>query len=203
MRLSTDIQVARIYWLRGNHPRGTYAVTDPPAAGWRYAFLLDGNTALDPHTYQAYELPSGCLELRGADMEPYWNKDSMLEAIREGWRWSVDEASKALMTRVFEALGEEAPEIVSTASAAPRKGKAMAGDGVLKPVKRSSKRGAFLLELVNAGGSMSLKALERRFNMTRNNALSYLYMLRKDHGVGYALGGGRVTLSIPDGELWI
>ena len=205
MKLSEDIEFLRIYWVRGSHPRGSYAIADPPVGGWQNAFLLDGRVALDPYTCTIYDLPPTCNELQLAERSPYWNRMSALTAMRNGWRRSTDDAAKAVMARVFEALGEQAPETVAAdfvGRPKARRGKPQAEGGLLKPVKRASKRGRFLEALVDAGGSSALEDLQTKFRMTRNNALSYLHMLRKDHGIGYALGNGRVTLTIPEGELW-
>ena len=35
--------------------------------------------------------------------------------------------------------------------------------------------------------------------MTRSNALSYLYMLQKDHGIGYELVGDIASINLPNG----
>ncbi len=69
-----------------------------------------------------------------------------------------------------------------------------------KPMRRDGKRAQFLLfalEIVAAGRTITVRELMDKFGMTRNNALSYLFQLNKDQGVGYKLSGDAVTLTLP------
>ena len=66
-----------------------------------------------------------------------------------------------------------------------------------KPVKRSGKRGKFLQWFLEGEGSRSVREAMAEFGMSRSNALSYLYMLQKDHGIGYELVGDIATIKLP------
>ncbi len=48
-------------------------------------------------------------------------------------------------------------------------------------------------------GTRSVREAMAEFSMTRSNALSYLYMLQKDHGIGYDLVGDTATVKLPEG----
>jgi len=63
--------------------------------------------------------------------------------------------------------------------------------------KVSSKRGKFLKWFLDNDNSRSIREVMAEFTMTRSNALSYLYMLQKDHGIGYVLVGDIATVELP------
>ena len=64
-------------------------------------------------------------------------------------------------------------------------------------MKRSSKRGKILeFFMPNA---RSIREAMAEFGHTRSNVLSHLFMLQKDHGVGYTLVGDAATVALPPG----
>ena len=49
------------------------------------------------------------------------------------------------------------------------------------------------------GGFCTLAQITEHFDIARSNALSYLYNLHKDHGLGYAVDGDNVVLWLSPG----
>jgi hypothetical protein len=68
-----------------------------------------------------------------------------------------------------------------------------------KPVPREGKRGKFLAWFLEKGGSASVREAMAEFGISRSNALSYLFLLKKDHGIGYELVGDSASIALPKG----
>ncbi|AKQ75806.1 hypothetical protein FDH82_gp16 [Roseobacter phage RDJL Phi 2] len=200
-----------IYWVLGDTPRHAEhrnVVRSPPCSGWQHAVVVRGDkrsTIFCPFSMEAHTVPNGAGELTGAK-EPRdpMPKARLIELIQNKWKecqsmgWSRDYDTAALVLRK---LGGEVP--VQTMKGGEedtrKKGGKDTASKLLKPVKRSSKRGKFLEWFLEAGGSCSVREAMAEFGMSRSNALSYLYMIQKDHGIGYVLVGDIATVSLPDG----
>lgn len=135
--------------------------------------------------------------------------------------WDSDYANTA---RLLRALGSEAPaedewlRLAPTARLGPelasgatsevavpkvRKdagGKAPTVEGLKKPVKREGRKGEVLsFFMAKEGNCGSITEATTKFGITRSNLLSQMFMLRKDHNVGYAVEGDSATIQLPEG----
>lgn len=80
----------------------------------------------------------------------------------------------------------------------PSGGKAPeATGGLKKPVKRAGRKGEILAAVL--GGQGSAAALEKQFGISRSNLLSQLFLLRKEHNIGYTANGDAVAVQLPEG----
>lgn len=211
MQVAEGLEWLHIYWLKGvapKHAQYRNSVTDPPCAGWQHAFVLRGekrSTIFCPYSFQAYTMPNHSAEMMHAE-EP--KKDFRLDWLRDmverkwkhyqGWGMQLDYDTCAL---VLKRLGLEVPAQVMTGGGEDdrKKGGKEVGSALLKPVKAGSKRGKFLRWFLDGEGSRSVREAMAEFSMTRSNALSYLYMIQKDHGIGYELVGDIATVTLPEG----
>lgn len=142
---------------------------------------------------------------------------------RRGWLSS----DFATTERLLKALGSEAPsegewarlaptarmgpelasgsDVAPTYVAKPRKdtgGKApdAAVQGLKKPVKREGRKGEVLDFFMSKEGNCgSILEATTKFGITRSNLLSQMFMLRKDHNIGYAVDGDSATIQLPEG----
>lgn len=208
--LADELQWARIYWIAGSPKRGqeySPAVSAPPCSGWCGAVIVPGpkrSTLFCPYTFEAFTVPNDCGELRGAKMDEAMDPKRLANLMREKWAimqargWHKDYDTAAL---VFKRLGEPVPEqmLKGGEEDTRKKGGKEAETSLTKPVKLEGKRGRFLAWFLGKGGSASVREAMAEFGMSRSNVLSYLYMLKKDHGLGYELVGDTATVRLPEG----
>ncbi|KFH18459.1 hypothetical protein ELZ19_06945 [Brucella abortus] len=213
MQVAEGLEWLHIYWVRGDVPKNMratyrYEVKDPPCSGWQHAFVIRGekrSTIFCPYSFDAHTVRNDCAELMGA-VEPKgdFRLEFMLGLMRKNWDemqgrgWIKDYDTAAL---VFRRLGSEVPLQVMRGGEEDtrKKGGKDVANTLEKPVKLSGKRGKFLLWFLEGGGSRSVREAMAEFSMSRSNALSYLFMLRKDHGIGYELVGDVATVMLPEG----
>lgn len=209
--LTDDLGWGVVYFARGDRSPGARVneVTDPPFPGYGQVFIMDGERACTlfcPFTFQAFTVSHRSMEyasLKNAQALP--SRERLADHLKSKWldwaRLSV-RVDFGMAAVVLKKLGYEAPaitELVVAESDRPtrRKGKEL-GEELKKPVKKNSKRGKFLAWfLADGAGPKSIQAAMAEFDMTRNNALSYLFMLNKDHGIGYILSGNTATVMVP------
>jgi len=200
-----------IYWVLGDMPRHSShrnAVKSPPCSGWQHALVLRGekrSTIFCPFSMEAHAVPNGAGELTGAK-EPRdpMPKAKIIKLLQDKWKecqsmgWTRDYDTAALVLRK---LGAEVPAqtLKGGEEDTRKKGGKETASKLLKPVKRSSKRGKFLEWFLEADGHCSVREAMAEFGMSRSNALSYLYMIQKDHGIGYTLVGDIAHVTLPDG----
>lgn len=79
-------------------------------------------------------------------------------------------------------------------AARPRDGGKPAALHLLKPVKPNSKRARFLRYCAEPRTVAETMA---HFRITRPNVMAYCAALNRDHGIGYALESGTITLTVP------
>ncbi len=224
--LTDRLRWATIYWVVGapsKYDSYQNEVRDPPNAGYGLAYVIEGerrSTIFCPTTFLAYNVSNDCAELDRArkadpakDDEPNWSgtlsreyrPDVMEELLRRRWRELQTmglERDYDVAAIVFRELGLEVPAQIMKGGEEDkrRKGGKDVGSALLKPVNPDGKRGRFLAWFLEGDGcSRSVREAMAEFSMTRSNALSYLYMLRKDHGIGYDLVGDMATVTLPDG----
>ncbi len=210
MQVAEGLEWRHIYWVRGTMPRGVRfrnAVTDPPCSGWQHAFVLTGekrSTIFCPYSFDAHTVPNDCLEVAQSAESKEYRPDWLHDLMKRKWDqfqtlgWQKDYDTCALILR---RLGLPVPAQIMTGGGEDdrKKGGKEVGSALLKPVKRDGKRGRFLAWFLEGGGSRSVREAMAEFSMTRSNALSYLYMLQKDHGIGYTLVGDVAAVTLPDG----
>lgn len=113
-----------------------------------------------------------------------------------GWQKDFDTAAM-----VLRALGREVPIRIAPEGAEPDKpsGGSAADDvlGLIKPVKRDGRRGQVLNFFLKE--PRSIREAMAEFGVTRSNVLSQLYLLNKEHGIGYALVGDAARITLPAG----
>ena len=211
MQVAEGLEFWQVYFVRGTvpkHSRHKNAISDPPHAGWGHAFVIPGekrSTIFCPYSFQAYTVPNDCMETHSFS-EPrdpfrleWWEKHFPTKwAMMQKWGFQRDYDTCAL---VLKKLGLPVPADVMTGGGEDtrKKGGKATGSKLLKPVKADGKRGKFLQWFLDGDGSRSVREAMAEFGMTRSNALSYLYMLQKDHGIGYELVGDMATVTLPDG----
>jgi hypothetical protein len=215
--LPDDLRYHQVYYVRGTAPKqwrakgAPYFVKDPPNSGYSAAFLIGkpgakNVTIFCPFTLEASAVPADCAEVRDckqlelsvagmrrlvAIMRTKWDMCQ-----RFGYLRSYDVAAL-----VLKRLGEPVPaDLLKGGETDDRvRGGKPVSDELLKPVKRAGKRGKFLEWFLAENGPRSILEGMAELDMGRSNVLSYLFMLNKDHGLGYSLVGGRVEILLPDG----
>lgn len=209
--LTDELGWGRVYFARGDRSPGARVneVTDPPFPGYGQIFILDGEkscTLFCPFTFQTFTVSHRSMEyasLRTASALP--SAEQLATFIKAKWlEWASMSARVdfGMAAMILKKLGYEAPAITELAAIendkpTRRKGKELE-EQLKKPVKKNSKRGKFLAWfLADGAGPKSIQAAMAEFDMTRNNALSYLFMLNKDHGIGYVLSGNTATVMVP------
>lgn len=138
---------------------------------------------------------------------PWDNKrhDLLLDMILKAWdmagRLSLPSKDYDTAAMVIAMLGGEVPLRTIPEGAEPDKprgGKEVDTVlGLLKPVKRKGRRGEVLAFFLP--GARSIREAMAEFGVTRSNLLSQLYLLNKDHGIGYTLTGDAATITLPAG----
>lgn len=215
--LPDGLRYHQVYYVRGTAPKqwrakgAPYFVKDPPNSGYSDAFLIGKPDARNvtifcPFTLEASTVPTDCGELRGCEqLEPSVASMRRLVAMmREKWdsyQGFGFARSYDVAALVLKRLGEPVPADLLKGGETDdrvRGGKSVGGE-LLKPVKRAGKRGKFLEWFLAGGEPRSILEGMAELSMGRSNVLSYLFMLNKDHGLGYSLVGGRVEIHLPDG----
>jgi len=210
MLVADGIEWMRIFWVKGSAPkRARFAngISDPPCMGWQHAFVIKGekrSTIFCPFSFNAYSVSNNSSEIAGAVEPKEFRLDHMYKLIKDkwasmqSWGWQKDYDTCTLL---LKRLGLEVPAQILTGGGEDtrQRGGKEVMSALLKPVKASSKRGKFLQWFMDSEGSRSVREAMAEFSMTRSNALSYLYMIQKDHGIGYSLVGDIATIEMPAG----
>lgn len=204
-------------------------VKNPPNSGWSHAFLIDKGgklvTLFCPFTLESFQVTRNCGELASMSMDARyvpnpkypstniedgwkpWTKAreaGLLKIILDNWamagRLSLPNRDFDIAAMVILQLGGEVPLRVIAEGAEPDKprgGKEADVLGLLKPVKKGSKRGLVLDFFLPQ--PRSIREAMAEFSTTRSNILSHLFILQKDHGIGYTLTGDAASIQLPAG----
>lgn len=207
---------------------GAGEIKNPPCNGHSSAFLIDKGAKLVvifcPYTMESFQVSrkdgdllsmTRELEYTNNPNEPGtytpigykpWSHDRtdrLVKCILDNWairtKFSLptDYDTAALVLRMLNA---EVPLHVRKESDDPEKlrgGKEADVLGLLKPVKKDSKRGLVLQFFLPQ--PRSIREAMAEFGYSRSNVLSHLFILQKDHGIGYALTGDAATITLPAG----
>lgn len=207
--IGEGMEYRRIYWMLGPNPRGgvgVYAVKDPPTSGWQNAIVILGekrSTIFCPFSLNSWTVPNHCAELTNAKHQPF-DAEWFAKAIPRIWAenqafgYQKDYDTCAMVLR---RMGLPVPDQIMRGGEADVrvKGGKTVAKKLEKPVKLKGKRGQFLLWFLEGGGSRSIREAMAEHGMSRSNALSYLYMIQKDHGIGYELVGDMAHIKMPEG----
>lgn len=204
-------------------------VKSPPCSGWSHAFLIDKGgkmvTLFCPFTLEGFQVTRTCAELssmcmdtryKPSDKNPMLNvedgyqqwtqerQDRLLKIVLSNWdmagRLSLPSKDFDTAAMVINMLGGSVPLRIVPEGAEPDKprgGKEADVLGLLKPVKKESKRGQVLQFFLPQ--PRSIREAMAEFGTTRSNILSHLFILQKEHGIGYSLAGDAATITLPAG----
>jgi len=214
---------SKIYWTYGAAPRDAppSCVDDPPSSGWSSVLVLEdgpNRLVLCPWSLRSYRIVPGSHEwssMHGildpeTDAEKVeWFGAHLVRKWAECARHGLANVDWDLAARVMRMLGVEPPSEAEVAAIPiapyakppkPPQAKQQGGGEAkapFKPVKRQGRKGE-VLEAILAGKT-SVEALTGQFGITRSNLLSQLFLLRRDHGIGYTVSGDQLALQVPEG----
>lgn len=204
-------------------------VKSPPNAGWSHAMLIDKGgklvTLFCPYTLESYQVSRNSMEIMSMSMDIRYvpNPKNPMNNVEDGWQeWTVDRQDRLLKivvsawemagrlslpnkdydtaAVVISMMGGNVPLRVIPEGAEPDKprgGKEADVLGLLKPVKKESKRGLILQFFLPQ--PRSIREAMAEFGYSRSNVLSHLFILQKDHGIGYTLTGDAAAITLPAG----
>lgn len=210
--IADGVEWRRIFWVSGSMPNSSSyrnVVSNPPCNGWQSALVILGDkksTVFCPYSFESFQLPNDCAELRGS--KPNDVDDKRRLWVRDFLKKKWDEFQTLGLTKdydtaavVFRRFGLEPPvQLIKGGEEDVReKGGKQPERTLLKPVRRKGKRGQFLQYFLDNFGSRSVRETMADLEMTRSNVLSYLFMLHKDHGIGYTLVGDTAEITFPEG----
>jgi len=213
-KLTDKLSWGRIFWVCGTTPKNMTRndVTDPPTNGQQCVFVFPGEKhwmAFCPISFTSYRLTVGGMEQKSFEgPTTEYSKEYLSEWLTQSWKkfaTSNYQVDYNMAARVLKELGAPIPTAMPTAKEGEedkeRGGKPTA-DKLLKPVKRTSKRGKVLEWFIETGEARSIREAMAEFEASRSSVLSYLHNLNKDHGIGYRLIGDTalVELPVPDGD---
>ncbi len=212
-RIAEGIYWGRTYFYTGPIPTKDRTISQgtetPPWGGWGNVLVIDKGaklvTILCPHQLESFQVGRNCIEVVGMvpakepcdldKLEAYINR-AWQQAGLYSWQRDFDTAAMVLQT-----LGRTVPIRIIPEGAEPEKprGGSQADDvlGLLKPVKRSGRRGQVLAFFLV--GTRSIREAMAEFGVTRSNLLSQLWLLNKEHGIGYEIVGETATVTLPAG----
>lgn len=210
-KITDKLSWGRIFWVCGTTPKNMTRndITDPPTNGQQCVFAFPGEKhwmVFCPITFTSYRLVVGNLEQASFEGGTVKHSNEYLgEWLTQTWKkfaangYQVDYNMAA---RVLKELGAKIPTVVPSAKEGEEqkdRGGKPVEDKLLKPVKRTSKRGKVLEWFLETGEARSIREAMAEFECSRSSALSYLHNLHKDHGVGYRLIGDTALVELPPG----
>lgn len=202
-------------------------VEDPPTSGWSTTYVLyePGGatvTLFNPYSFKTHTVSTGSAEY--ATLKPcphdhadfaarvpadahmsatscHWQRATMLHNWKGHMRGDEPRDFETA-AKVLKMIG--GPDMSAKASkrsaAQPVSAGKPVAETLVKKVKRKGRKGEVLAFFVDADGHRgNLNALTEKLGIDRKNALSQLYLLKKDHGIGYAISGDEVQVTMPEG----
>lgn len=213
---------------RGNNGL-RHEVREPPHGGWGHCLVIDREfddrgkaakmvTLFSLNYFDSWQVSRGCLEYQGLvhpDLHQiksgkrteeeclqraisYYTKimpEKWVEILGYGWT-QKDFDTAALILRK---LGLPVPLIERQDGQTDRVsgGKEVSKVGLAKPVKANSRKGQVLAFFWPE--TKSIRECMAEMGISRSNVLSQLYLLQKDHGIGYELRNDAAHITMPDG----
>ncbi len=215
VELPEGLTYQQVYYIDGAVPkrmRGmwpAYLIKNPPNSGLSFAFILGKQDAKRVTVFCPFTLESSTVKADAGELmehEPEAMTERRLAYLVElvQTRWAECQArgyqrDYAVATAVLKALGAAVPKQLVKGGGEDKRerGGKSAGTLLLKPVSSKSKRDKFLVWFLEEGGLRTVREAMVEFGMTRSNVLSYLYILNKDHGLGYSLIGDTAEIALP------
>ena len=203
-----------------------YFVKDPPYSGFGEVFVIRGekrSTVFCPYSFQSWAIPNVAAELmKSADKADSFRRDFIVEHIYRKWEMYHVNSMQVdfdVAASILSKLGAKVPTVIELSperkaelarlrpekvkKEGPSGGKAVA-DKVIRQVSKTSKRGKVLEFFLVEGENKprSIREAMSEFDTTRSNILSTLFILNKDHGLGYVLKDDAASVQLPKGKLW-
>lgn len=210
--VTPELGYARIFWMAGvdpnRNPRFRSEVKDPPCNGWMGVFVLDKGgktvTLFCPFTFVAFNVTKQSAEYNSLVNQGYndaWMRKHLpkawAEMVERSWSRDYDVAAA-----VMRQLGLEVPlsaiKVGDDGEEKTRGGKEVEAK-MTKPVKKNGRRGQVLAFFLATGGRRSILEAMAEIGVTRKNLLSQMFLLQKDHGIGYAITGDSIQITLPEG----
>jgi hypothetical protein len=209
--------------------RFKHEVRDPPTSGRGLCYVLDRMvdergkpvkmvTLFALCWFESYQVSRASLEyqslahpdahqLRTGALTPAESDERLLshakqafpsywaQIMRYGWTQKDFDTAALIMRK----LGLPVPLVERAEGEADRVsgGKEVSEAGLLKPVKRTSRKGQVLAFFWPE--TKSIREAMAEFGISRSNVLSQLYLLQKDHGIGYELKNDSAVITMPGG----
>lgn len=205
--VTDKMEWVQVYWYVGP-TIFKQDIKDPPVGGWSLCFLFRGekhSTIFCPYTMTSYSVRNNSMEMKSIKEPAEFRRDVMVRILLKNW----EEAQKFGFQKDFDTaamvlrqLDAEIPHRIMTLTGEDTKqrGGKLVEEKMKKPVKRKGKRGDFLHWWMEGDGmARPVREAMAHFGMTRSNVLSYLFILQKDHGIGYRLQGDLATIEMPKG----
>ena len=208
VNFKAGIYWASVYWVVGNVPAGSTRrneVSSPPNAGWSSCFVIDPDRESKtvklfcPYTFQSFTVSRRSMEFDSLKPKHFVRQfflthlpQTWIEMRNRGWERDFTTAA-----HVMEAAGFEVPE-----AGEQRPPKSIGGGGkpaakaLSKAVKRTGRKGEVLTILM---ATPSILAVTEKLGIDRKNVLSQLFLLKKNHGIGYKVEGDAVEIELPEG----
>lgn len=208
-KITDKLYWGRIHWVVGTTPKGMTRndVTDPPTNGSQCCFVIPGDKrwmVFCPVSFSSYQVTVGGYEQKTFEGSPTpFDPAKLADWLIAKWETFAEHGNQVdynMAARVIKELGGKVPTVVPMSTDEDpnkeRGGKPVA-DNLVKPVKRTSKRGKVLEWFIETGEARSIREAMAEFDTTRSNVLSYLHNLNKDHGIGYRLVGDTALVELP------
>lgn len=200
--------------MEGTAPKGAPERSEiqagVPHLGWGRCYVVDKEpssklvTLFCPFTFEGFQVSRNSFEycsLRRT-AHPYneeWHARNFevkwAEAVRQRWQRDFDTA-----VVVMQLLGLPVPEMQLPEGMEHKVSGGKEADvlGLLKPIKRKSRTGQ-VLAFFWPGPPKPIRVVMAELAVTRSNVLSQLYLLTKNHGIGYELKGETAHIMLPPG----
>lgn len=208
-KVTDKLHWGRIFWVVGTTPKNMTPndINDPPTNGQQCAFAFPGEKfwmVFCPISFSSYRIRVGHVEQKSFIGDSQARTKKELSAwLTERWLKFANAGFQVdynMAARVLKELGAEVPTIVPTAKEGEEekeRGGKPVEDKLLKPIKRTSKRGKVLDWFLAKDEARSIREAMAEFEASRSSVLSFLHNLNKDHGIGYRLIGDTAVVTLP------
>jgi hypothetical protein len=205
---------ADIYWMEGSNSKvgagqSSEINSGVPHLGWGRCFVVDKDpkakmvTLFCPYTFEGFQVTRNSFEYNSIkrprfDFDWDWHARNFdykwAQAVRLSWRRDFDNAVGIMRMMDLPIPTNTLPEGMEAKKSGGKEADVL---GLLKPVKRKSRKGQILAFFWPH--TRSIREAMAEFGITRSNILSQLYLLTKDHGIGYELKGDQAIITMPSG----